>query len=55
MDTFTTPTLLAMVKNGQLPVEQLVTHRFALDDIDRAYDVFGHAADTGALKVVVTA
>lgn len=55
VDTFTTPTLLAMVKNGQLPVEQLVTHRFALDDIDRAYDVFGHAADTGALKVVLTA
>ncbi len=55
VDTFTTPTLLAMVRNGQLPVEQLVTHRFALDDVDRAYDVFGHAADTGALKVVLTA
>jgi len=28
--------------------------RFALDEFDQAYDVFGRAAETGALKVVLS-
>ena len=32
-----------------------VTHHFTLDQFEEAYDVFGDAADTGALKVVLTA
>lgn len=32
---------------------RLVTHHFELDDIEHAYDVFEHAADTDALKVVL--
>ena len=31
------------------------THRFALADTEAAYDVFAAAADTHALKVVLTA
>ena len=31
-----------------------MTHHFALDDFLAAYDVFGRAAETGALKVVLT-
>ena len=31
-----------------------VTHRSALDQVVEAYDVFARAADTGALKVVLT-
>jgi alcohol dehydrogenase len=31
-----------------------VTHRFALDDIMRAYDVFSRPVQTGALKVVLS-
>jgi alcohol dehydrogenase len=31
-----------------------VTHHFPLDDFLAAYDVFGRAAETGALKVVLT-
>ena len=31
-----------------------MTHRFALDDFMDAYEVFGNAADTGALKVVLS-
>jgi alcohol dehydrogenase len=33
---------------------QFVTHHFELDDFIEAYDIFGRAADTGALKVVLT-
>ncbi len=47
--------LLRMVAEGKLPAEKLATHRFTLDQIDQAYDVFGHAARHGALKVVMTA
>ena len=42
-----------LVKTGQIDAHQFVTHRFALDDIMTAYDVFAAAADTGALKVVL--
>jgi alcohol dehydrogenase len=30
------------------------THSFTFDQIDEAYDVFKHAADNLALKVVIT-
>jgi alcohol dehydrogenase len=33
---------------------KFATHHFALDQFEEAYDVFGRAADTGALKVVLT-
>jgi alcohol dehydrogenase len=32
----------------------MVTHRFALDEIMQAYDVFSRPAQTGALKVVLS-
>jgi alcohol dehydrogenase len=54
VDTYSTPTLLKLVTSGQLKVDELITHRFALDEFEEAYDVFGRAADTGALKVVLT-
>jgi alcohol dehydrogenase len=54
VDTYSTPTLLKLVANGQLAADRFVTHHFALDDFVEAYDVFGRAADTGALKVVLT-
>ena len=53
VDTVTTPMLLKVVKSGRLQPQKLVTHRFALDDILEAYDVFGNAAREGALKVVL--
>jgi len=55
VDTFTTPTLLRLLSNGQLDVSSLVTHRFEMADFLQAYDVFGNPATTGALKVVVAA
>jgi alcohol dehydrogenase len=54
VDTVTTPMLLKVVRSGKLQPSQLVTHRFAMNDIMKAYDTFGHAAKAGALKVVLT-
>ena len=54
VDTFSTPTLLRLVAAHQIEAGRFVTHRFDLDDIEEAYRVFGNAADTGAIKVVMT-
>ncbi len=54
VDTVTTPMLLKVVRSGKLQPGQLVTHRFAMNDIMKAYDTFGNAAKEGALKVVLT-
>ncbi len=54
VDTYTTPTLLRLVISDQLDASRFVTHHFTLDQFEEAYDVFTRAADTGALKVVLT-
>lgn len=54
VDTYSTPTLLELTKGGHLDAGKFVTHRFTLDQFEEAYDVFSRAADTGALKVVLT-
>jgi alcohol dehydrogenase len=53
VDTITTPMLLKIVRSGKLQPDKLVTHRFAMNDIMKAYDTFGNAAEEGALKVVL--
>jgi alcohol dehydrogenase len=53
VDGYSTPTLLRMTAAGRLPTGELVTHIFPLDHMEQAYDVFSHAAETGALKVVL--
>ena len=53
VDTWSTPTLLKLLRTGQLAAQRFVTHRFALGQALEAYDVFGRAADTGALKVLL--
>src|SRR4029453_6268261 len=54
VDTYSTPTLLRLVAAGQLDMGRFITHRFDMSDFMDAYDVFGNAATTQALKVVVT-
>jgi len=46
--------LLTFVQSGKLKPGQLVTHRFPLSDVMKAYDTFGNAAKERALKVVLT-
>ncbi|HZP51230.1 zinc-dependent alcohol dehydrogenase family protein [Actinocrinis sp.] len=53
VDTFSTPTLLKMIANGRFDTGAFITHRFGLDEMQDAYDVFSRPADTGALKVAL--
>jgi alcohol dehydrogenase len=39
--------------NQKLDAKQLITHRFKLSDIIKAYDTFQHADREKALKVVL--
>ncbi len=55
VDAYTTPTLIRLLSGGQLNTSPFITQRFALDDMVAAYDTFTRAAQTGALKVVLTA
>src|SRR5580765_416135 len=53
VDTFTTPRLLQLIAEGRLDATPFATHHFALDETLEAYDTFGAAAGTDALKVVL--
>jgi hypothetical protein len=43
---------MAMIENRRVDLTTLVTHRFALDSIEEAFDVFSHQRD-GVLKVAL--
>lgn len=45
--------LMAMVEHGRIDTSALVTHRFGLDDIETAYELFSHQRD-GVLKVAIS-
>jgi alcohol dehydrogenase len=55
VDTVTTPMLLKTVQSRKIDPTRLITHRFKLDDILDAYETFGNAARTKALKVIIEA
>jgi alcohol dehydrogenase len=55
VDTVSTPMLLKTVQSGKLQPKRLITHRFKLDKALEAYDTFGRAAATKALKVLIEA
>jgi alcohol dehydrogenase len=55
VDTTSTPMLLKSLKAKRIDPTVLITHHFKLDKILDAYDTFAHAADTGALKVIIDA
>ena len=53
VNTNTLGMLLKLVAAKQLPAEKFVTHTFKFDQMLEAYDVFGHAAEHDALKVLI--
>jgi alcohol dehydrogenase len=55
VDAVSTPMLLNILRSGKIDPKLLITHRFKLDHILDAYETFGHAADTQALKVIIEA
>ena len=55
VDTVSTPRLLDIVRSRKIDPKRLITHHFKFEQILEAYETFAHAADTGALKVVIEA
>ena len=55
VDTLTTPQLLRLIEERRLDPTPFATHRFPLSQTEEAYDIFAAAAETHALKVVLTA
>ena len=49
----TTGMLLKTCCSGKLPLEKLATHHFKFSEFEKAYDVFKHASDEKALKVMI--
>ncbi|TFD77733.1 zinc-dependent alcohol dehydrogenase family protein [Cryobacterium fucosi] len=54
VNTNTTPMLLKLVAQRKIPAGKLATHRFRFDQFLDAYDTFSRAAETKALKVVIS-
>jgi alcohol dehydrogenase len=54
VDTYSTPTLSRLMATGQLNAARFATHHFTFDEFIKAYDVFSNAAESGALKVVLS-
>ena len=55
VDTATIPMLFKTVGASKIDPKRLITHRFKLDNILDAYETFGNAAMTKALKVIIEA
>lgn len=55
VDAVTTPMLLKTLQSGKIDPTRLITHHFKLDQILEAYETFGNAAETKALKVIIDA
>jgi alcohol dehydrogenase len=47
----TIPMLLELFQAGKIDTSVMITHDFKFDEVEKAYDVFGRAAETEALKV----
>ena len=55
VDTASTPMLLEVLGAHKIDPTLLITHRFKFEDILEAYETFGNAAKTKALKVLIEA
>jgi len=55
VDTASTPMLLKLLRSHKIDPGPLITHRFKFDQILDAYETFGNAAETKALKVLIEA
>jgi len=54
VDTVTTPMLLNTMITGKLQTRDLITHRFSINELMQAYDVFDDAMKQQALKVMIS-
>jgi alcohol dehydrogenase len=55
VDTVSTPLLMDVLAAKRLQPKRLITHRFTLEQALEAYETFANAAETHALKVLISA
>lgn len=53
VNTNTTGMLLKSCEHGKLPLGKLASHHFSFDEMEKAYDVFKHASEQKAMKVII--
>ena len=53
VNTNTTSMLLKTVLSGKIDPKQLITHHFKLEEVIKAYEVFGNPAKEKSLKVII--
>lgn len=54
VNTNTTPMLMKAVSSDKLPLAKMITHRFKLDEVEHAYQVFLNGAKEKAMKIILT-
>ena len=54
VNTNTTPMLLKTVAANKIDLTKMITHRFTLDQVMEAYDVFLNASREKAMKIIIT-
>lgn len=54
VSTYSTPMLMETLKSGKVEADKLITHRFKLDEMMKAYDVFGNASKEKAMKIFIS-
>ncbi len=55
VNTNTIPVLMRFLEAGGIEAKSLITHRFALKEIEEAYDIFSRASSENAIKVLLSA
>ncbi|WP_225182442.1 zinc-dependent alcohol dehydrogenase family protein [Pectobacterium aroidearum] len=52
--THSTPMLMESISSGKIDPKKLISHHFKLDEIEKAYQVFGNAAKEKAIKIILS-
>lgn len=55
VNTNTTPMLIRAVASNKFDLTKLITHRFDLSEIEKAYEVFLNASKENAMKIIINA
>lgn len=54
VSTYSTPMLMETLKAGKVEADKLITHRFKLSEMMKAYEVFGNASKEKAMKIYIS-
>lgn len=54
VSTYSTPMLMDTLKSGKVSPDKLITHRFRMDEMMKAYEVFANASKEKAMKIYIS-